>query len=82
MARSQKVLTRVQGATLITTEDGGEAWEKWSCSEIYDPQTDTTTVTGNSFNIHSGARGVVVQDWGNRAHTCRSRAVPIWGLRT
>ena len=55
--------TKVMGTTTITT-DFGHVVDRWSQSRTFDPETLTDTVTGNPWNVHGGAGGVLVNDSG------------------
>ena len=54
----------VTGATEWMGPSGATAWEHWAWSGKYFPETDTFTQSGNVFNIHAGAGGVLVNDKG------------------
>ena len=54
---------KAMGTTTITTEFG-QIVDRWSETAVLDPETGTLTVTGNPFNVHAGAGGVLVNDSG------------------
>jgi hypothetical protein len=55
--------TKVMATTTVTT-DFGQLVDRWSQNTTFDPETLTDTVTGNVFNTHAGAGGVLVNDSG------------------
>lgn len=58
-----RVRAHVAGTTTITSESG-EVVNRWAQNITFDPDTLTDTITGNSYNVHAGAGGVLVNDSG------------------
>jgi hypothetical protein len=71
----------VRGATEWMGPSGATAWEHWAWSGKYFPESDTFTQSGNVFNIHAGAGGVLVNDKGKIVFRARTGS-PTTGRTT
>jgi hypothetical protein len=54
----------VRGSTEWTGPSGATAWKHWAWSGKFFPETATFTQSGNVYNVHAGAGGVLVNDKG------------------
>lgn len=55
-------LVRAQGhghGTTTITSAHGQLWERWAVSAVLDPEAGTLTWSGNGFNIHGSAGGIL-----------------------
>ena len=50
--------------TLTVTSAYGQAVDRWAQNDTFDPEDLTVTFTGNPWNTHAGAGGVLVNDSG------------------
>ena len=50
--------------TARVSSEYGEWVDRWAYSEHFDPETLTTALNGNKYNIHAGPGGVLLNDSG------------------
>jgi hypothetical protein len=49
---------------VMWTSDYGETWENYAANQTIDLVAGTITVTGNVWNLHAGAGGILINDSG------------------
>lgn len=60
----KRFMVHINGSTLWTNLDGDEVWENWAWTGTFDPDSGTFTQTGNRWNAHMGAGGILVNGSG------------------
>lgn len=67
------------GGTTTVTSDHGKVVNRWRQFGVFDPATNTITWSGNSFNVHAGAGGILANVSGHWVQDAATEEVTVVG---
>lgn len=72
-------MTAHLGGTTTVTSDHGQVVNRWRQYGVFDPAENTITWSGNSFNVHAGAGGILANVSGHWVEDAATGEVTVVG---